>query len=217
MKSASTKVLFTISLLTTSFACASSSEDDAASTDPITVAIHRRRPPTTTTTGLTTGLIAATSGTGGAAGVGATTGGGGMGGAGDTGGAAGSSQEHSVLCFSQGAPNTICTGADHCCFNNYSAAHDGYCATDECPFGRIECDGPEDCPSGNVCCAERISDPSGIALAYVVACRAGSACPSSTWQLCHSSAPGTCGAGRSCQAAGPINAELPHELELCAP
>ena len=109
----------------------------------------------------------------------------------------------------------MCTGLTHCCFNNYSAAHDGYCSTDTCEFGRIECDGPEDCAASNLCCAQRISDPNGIALAYVVACRAGSACPTGTWQLCHANS--ECGAGRSCQPTGPINSELPHVIDVCAP
>jgi len=130
--------------------------------------------------------------------------------------AAATGSARTVACYSQGAPATTCSGSDHCCFHNYSATHDGYCATDACPFGRIECDGPEDCASGNVCCAERITDPSGVALAYVVACRSGNACASDTWQLCHAGT-GACPSGQSCQPTGPINSELPHVLDVCAP
>jgi hypothetical protein len=214
MTNSSAHILFALSLFAASLgACGTSAEDDGTATDDITIAQLRHRPPRpVTTTGST--VLAATTGSSTTAS--STTGSSTTSGTGGAGGSSGSSSARSVACYSQGAPSTMCTGADHCCFNNYSAAHDGYCATDACPFGRIECDGPEDCASGNVCCAERISDPSGIALAYVVACRAGSACPSGTWQLCHDSAPATCG-GRSCQPTGPINSELPRVIEVCAP
>src|SRR5690349_784 len=132
-------------------------------------------------------------------------------------GSGGSTTGRSITCFSGGAPDTVCTGADHCCFSNYSALHDGYCATTTCEFGTLNCDGPEDCPAGNVCCAQRFTDPSGVALSYTVACRTGSSCPSGTWQLCHSTAPanGGCPAGTTCQSG--VNFELPKAIQNCAP
>jgi hypothetical protein len=120
-----------------------------------------------------------------------------------------------IACYSSGAPNTVCSGGQHCCFSNYSADHNGYCsASDPCDF-RMDCDGPEDCGSGQVCCAKRLTDPSGIALGYKVACTTRSACPSGQWQLCHSSASKTkCPTGHACVPT--YNYELPKVVQLCS-
>src|SRR6266496_3279660 len=202
MTNSSTKGLLTVAMFAASLAaCGASPEDESDSTDPTVILRHHRRISITAGTGGTTG-------TGGSA---ISSGSAGTVGSGGTSGSGATSSTRVIACYSGGAPTATCTGTDHCCFNNYSASHEGYCTTDACEFGRMECDGPEDCASGNVCCAERMSDPAGTgyALGYVVACRTGSACPTGTWQLCHTSPTRDCGLGRSCQPSGPVNAELP--------
>src|SRR5690349_16546686 len=58
-----------------------------------------------------------------------------------------------VSCYTEGAAANTCSLPAHCCFTNYSAQHDGYCSTASCAYGTISCDGPEDCSSGELCCA----------------------------------------------------------------
>jgi len=210
MTNPSTKGLLTIAMFAAPLAaCGTSPSPDEQndSTDPSVSLRHHRQISITVGTGGATGGSTVSSSSS------ATAGSGGIGGSGAT------SSTRVVACYSGGAPSATCTGNDHCCFSNYSASHDGYCSADACEFGRMECDGPEDCAPDNVCCAERLSDPAGTgyALGYVVACRTGSACPTGTWQLCHTSSTRDCGSGRSCQPSGPVNAELPQILGLCVP
>src|SRR4051794_7943655 len=54
-------------------------------------------------------------------------------------------QGGSVTCYLEANPAQTCTAPAHCCFSNYSAAHDGTCTTATCAYGTIACDGPEDC------------------------------------------------------------------------
>src|SRR5262245_25224730 len=68
------------------------------------------------------------------------------------------SEGGSVSCYTEGAPTNACTLPVHCCFSNYSALHNGWCTTDACTWGTIECDGPEDCASGQQCCSHRFVD-----------------------------------------------------------
>src|SRR5882672_3923889 len=51
-------------------------------------------------------------------------------------------------CYTEGNPGATCSSPSHCCFSNYSSAHDGACSTAACTWGTESCDGPEDCASG---------------------------------------------------------------------
>src|SRR5688500_1967704 len=95
-----------------------------------------------------------------------------------------------VSCYSSGAPANTCATPAYCCFNNYSASHDGYCTTTEtCSFGTILCDGPEDCASGQQCCATAMRDPYFGTTGYQLACRSGSCGgPPFDRELCHPNA-----------------------------
>jgi hypothetical protein len=113
----------------------------------------------------------------------------------------------SVACYTEGAPAATCTLPVHCCFTNYSSQHNGYCATDSCGWGTISCDGPEDCASGQQCCATK--DATGWRLACsTIACAA----PPSGEQLCHDAS--TCG-DRACVNAFSVNYDLPRSLYVC--
>src|SRR6266496_2087491 len=81
---------------------------------------------------------------------------------------AATSSSGTITCYTEGAPANTCTLPVHCCFSNYSAQHDGYCTTDSCTWGTITCDGPEDCASGENCCASQ--DSYG---GWMLACQSG--------------------------------------------
>ena len=115
----------------------------------------------------------------------------------------------SVSCYTQGAPANTCTLPTHCCFSNYSAQHDGFCANNACTWGTISCDGPEDCGGGGHCCATQLHDSNGDISGYSLACQA-SACSGD--ELCHTSS--TCG-GKSCVTALGNNNDLPRTLDIC--
>jgi hypothetical protein len=119
----------------------------------------------------------------------------------------------SVSCYTEGAPSNTCSLPVHCCFSNYSAQHNGYCTSDSCAWGTLDCDGPEDCASGQHCCSQQLYDADGIA-GYRVACQA-SACgaPPTADELCHSSA--TCANGGTCVTAYGNNNDLPRSLYIC--
>jgi hypothetical protein len=126
-----------------------------------------------------------------------------------------------VACYTEGAPaNTCALPADHCCFGNYSSAHDGYCAGTRCPWGTISCDGPEDCASGQVCCANRLIDPSDdTTMGYAIACQAGP-CAQGTPELCHAgpTTAGTCQSSQAkCVSAFGVDNDLPSVLDVCTP
>ncbi|HEY5924883.1 MAG TPA: hypothetical protein VIV11_24550 [Kofleriaceae bacterium] len=112
-----------------------------------------------------------------------------------------------ISCYTQGAPSTTCTLPSHCCFTNYSAYHNGYCTTDSCGWGTITCDGPEDCSSGQQCCATK-SDGGWSLACSNTACGA----PPLGEELCQSSE--TC-SGRSCVSAYDVNYDLPRTLNVC--
>ncbi|HEU4728115.1 MAG TPA: hypothetical protein VFT22_09510 [Kofleriaceae bacterium] len=142
---------------------------------------------------------------------GGSTGGGG--GTGGTGGISGT-----VSCYSEGYPNTTCTLPVHCCFSNYSAQHNGECTTSACTWGTISCDGPEDCASGQHCCAHASIDPDWGTIGYTLACQASACGPAPVNQeLCHpsaTSAAGTCSSGSCVTAFGNDN-DLPRTLYIC--
>ena len=113
-----------------------------------------------------------------------------------------------ISCYTEGAPQATCTLPTHCCFGNYSSQHNGYCTTVACSASTIECDGPEDCASGQHCCATVVPN-----VGWKLACQA-SACsaPPVGDELCHDSS--TCSGG-SCVSAYDANYDLPRTLSVC--
>jgi len=123
-----------------------------------------------------------------------------------------------VSCYSDGFPNTTCALPTHCCFSNYSAQHNGECTSSSCTWGTIECDGPEDCASGQHCCAHVLSDPVEGLIGYRLACqRAACGAAPANQELCHTTASlvGTCSTGTRCVTAAGNNADLPGTLHIC--
>jgi hypothetical protein len=120
-----------------------------------------------------------------------------------------------VSCYTEGSPATTCALPEHCCFTNYSAQHDGACETSQCAYGTIACDGPEDCGTGERCCAHAIIDPNDGLLGYSVACQA-SACGAAPVdrELCHPEGP-ACSTGGACVTAYGTNNDLPRSLYVC--
>lgn len=124
-----------------------------------------------------------------------------------------------VACYTSGSPDNTCTLPVHCCFTNYSSAHDGSCMTSACSWGTIDCDGPEDCPGGQRCCAHVLVDPEIGITGYRLTCQA-TACGAApaNQELCHpaSSPAGTCsGTGRTCVSAASAATDLPRALSVC--
>lgn len=123
-----------------------------------------------------------------------------------------------VSCYLESSPGATCAQPSHCCFSNYSSQHDGECSTDTCAFGTIDCDGPEDCASGQHCCSHAIIDPDNGLTGYKLACQA-SACGAApiNQELCHptSSAAGACSSGKTCVPALGNDNDLPRTLSIC--
>ncbi len=125
-----------------------------------------------------------------------------------------------VACYTEGFPTNTCTLPVACCFSDYSSQHDGYCSTDPCPWGTLTCDGPEDCTSGGVCCANPLFDSTdGSLIGYRVACQPGP-CGSSlaVRELCHptGTTQGTCSsASAQCVSAYGNDNDLPPILYVC--
>lgn len=124
-----------------------------------------------------------------------------------------------VSCFSQFDPATTCsTATSHCCFSNYSAAHDGECTASACAWGTISCDGPEDCGTGQHCCAHALIDPNDGMYGYQLACQTAACGPAPVNQeLCHptSSGAAVCGSGHTCVPAAGNDNDLPRALSIC--
>jgi hypothetical protein len=124
-----------------------------------------------------------------------------------------------VSCYTEGNPDATCTLPTHCCFSNYSSAHDGSCMTSSCTWGTMECDGPEDCAGGQHCCAHALVDPDSGVIGYKLACQA-SACGAApaNQEMCHptASAAGTCSnAASRCVTAFGNDNDLPPSLHIC--
>ena len=77
-----------------------------------------------------------------------------------------------------GATCSIAAG-EHCCED--ATLH---CSTGACGYHEYDCDGPEDCPGGEVCCfpGDRAACRAGCAPTGVVLCHAASDCPAG--QVC---------------------------------
>ncbi|HEY5923261.1 MAG TPA: hypothetical protein VIV11_16390 [Kofleriaceae bacterium] len=113
-----------------------------------------------------------------------------------------------VSCYAQSAPSASCTLPTRCCFSSESLHHDGACSTSSCSWGTIDCDGPEDCASGQYCCATYTAG--GVRLA----CQTGScAAPPYGDELCHE--PSICRDGRWCITAFGTQPALPRTLAVC--
>jgi hypothetical protein len=122
-----------------------------------------------------------------------------------------------VSCYASFSPGATCALPTHCCFTNYSWEHNGECSTSTCTWGTIDCDGPEDCGTGQHCCAHAIVDPDEGMLGYRLACQA-SACGAApaNQEMCHptSSGAGSCSSG-TCVAARDYDFDLPGSLHIC--
>jgi len=129
-------------------------------------------------------------------------------------GSGGSTSGGTVSCYTEGAPSNTCTLPAHCCFANYSAQHNGICTTNSCTWGTIDCDGPEDCASGQHCCSSVVRDSDGIT-GYRATCQSN-ACgsPPDGEELCH---PGgaACSNNGSCVSTYGANSDLPRTLYIC--
>jgi len=137
----------------------------------------------------------------------------------DAGGGSGGGGSGTISCYTAGTPTATCSLPVHCCFTNYSSQHDGTCTNSSCSWGTIDCDGPEDCPSGQRCCAHVIVDPEFGILGYKLGCQAAAcgAAPANQ-ELCHptASAAGTCAtAAASCVTAFGNDSDLPPSLHIC--
>jgi hypothetical protein len=122
-------------------------------------------------------------------------------------------------CYTEGNSGATCSSPNHCCFSNYSSAHNGACATSACTWGTQSCDGPEDCAAGQHCCAHALIDPDWGMYGYQIACQA-SACGSApvNQEMCHptsTSGLGTCSTGTTCVAALGNDTDLPPNLHIC--
>ena len=123
------------------------------------------------------------------------------------------SQAGTVSCYTEGSPTNTCTLPVHCCFTNYSAQHNGYCSTSACSWGTIDCDGPEDCATGERCCSHAITSADGT-VGYRLACQATACGPQpQNEELCHPDGP-PCGSG-TCVTAYGNNYDLPRTLYIC--
>ena len=120
-----------------------------------------------------------------------------------------------MSCYRENAPAATCSAPEVCCFTNYSAQHNGACGTSACAWGTITCDGPEDCGTGQRCCAHGDWDPDWGMKGWKLAC-SSTACgaPPLNRELCH---PGgaPCSGGKSCVSAYGLANDLPRSLYVC--
>jgi hypothetical protein len=121
-----------------------------------------------------------------------------------------------VACPNGADAEATCSGGEHCCFTNYTAAHDGYCTTTSCFYGTVGCDGPEDCDTGEICCMAALVDPNDGAIGYTAACRAG-ACAETPLdhELCHVGGDACSNPAQTCSPAATSDADLPRALAVC--
>lgn len=122
----------------------------------------------------------------------------------------------SVSCYTDGAPDNACALPDeHCCFSTFTAQHNGECTSAACGWGTVQCDGPEDCGSGESCCEHTIMDPDQGITGHMIACQA-SACGAApaAHEMCHPDGP-PCANGGTCVTALGNDNDLPRALYIC--
>ena len=132
--------------------------------------------------------------------------------------ASGGGGGNTVTCYLSAAPNNTCTlSTSHCCFSEYDASHNGQCEplATTCGVGQIDCDGPEDCASGQSCFAHHWYDV-GDMPHWLLACAATATDPTQDRILCHPGGANTCPSGKTCvQAAVGGIYDLPKTIYLC--
>ncbi len=159
------------------------------------------------------GSAGATGGTGGSAGATGGTGGsaGATGGAGGSGGVPGTG---SVKC----GQKTCAVASQSCCFGEnvtpYCYKKDAFagckCTGTLCEKAVVDCDGPEDCNGGQVCCATKgITGKHFDRLSCTTTCKTG--LTTTAAEVCHLNASGTCPSGMTCAS----DARLPGGYGLC--
>jgi hypothetical protein len=109
-------------------------------------------------------------------------------------------------CYSPSACAQTCSAPQNCCFTVSYGVEFGQCSSAPCvqsgsALGAQNCDGPEDCPSGQQCCAVEVWDDFFGIVTNTIACQAGP-CTSTTtssgqtiaYELCHpnGTSSGTC-------------------------
>jgi hypothetical protein len=96
-------------------------------------------------------------------------------------------------CYSPSACAQTCSAPQNCCFTVSYGVEFGSCSSTPCvqqgsAIGAENCDGPEDCPSGQLCCAVEVWDPYFGIISNTIACQAGPCSATSTtvaYELCH--------------------------------
>jgi len=76
---------------------------------------------------------------------------------------------------------------DHCCINGYGTPVVGQCTPSLCTVHQLDCDGPEDCPSGQECWSYRYHDPEPLETAHWhLMCSTTAPGGELDWMVCHS-------------------------------
>src|SRR5262245_30456264 len=113
-------------------------------------------------------------------------------------------------CYTPSACAQTCSAPQYCCFNNSQLygvqGEQGNCSNTPCvqsgsQFGSQTCDGPEDCPSGQLCCAVEVWDPENGIVTNTIACQAGpcaASSPNIAYELCHPNGAPCSISGQSC-------------------
>ena len=130
-----------------------------------------------------------------------------------------------VSCYTSGNPNAACNLSVNpigCCFDGFVAPNNGSCIETTCQGSSLQCDGDEDCASGEKCWAVTTQSPSGNL-------RTNATCEASTpptpptpgggpYHLCHVG-DGTCDAGQNCVAADPTAGlyQFSPKIHVCYP
>jgi len=135
----------------------------------------------------------------------------------DAAGGGGGGTAGSVTCYLSAAPNNTCSlSTSHCCFTEYDASQNGTCEalSTSCPVGEIDCDGSEDCASGQRCFAHHWWD-SGDMPHWLLACAATATDPTQDLILCHPG-DGTCPSGTTCTQTDTAGVhDLPQTIYVC--
>lgn len=122
-----------------------------------------------------------------------------------------------VTCYSSAAPGATCLlSTSHCCFTEYDASQNGSCyaLSTSCAVGEIDCDGPEDCTSGQHCFAHHWWDTADMPH-WLLACAATATDPTLDRILCHPN-DGTCPSGTTCTQTDMAGVyDLPQTIYIC--